>query len=278
MLDAKLRNANLLIGDKKEPIGRSAFPGALPAAIPIVRNDADNEISGPVHDEPGSSWHSRGYLPHFGSRTVIQHVTFQLADSLPKGVLDQLSQEIMRLPAERQEAEKRKRVEEWMDAGHGDCALSDAVIAGAVQHALLCFDGQRYRMLAWVVMPNHVHALFQPLEGWTVAKIVASWKKFTARKIFDQRRSRNADPGNANILIGEENPPIGKLTLPASSAGAAGVWHREYWDRHIRDENHFQQTVAYIHQNPVKAELVDWAEDWRWSSAGNGDRSRNDGE
>ena len=240
------------------PIGRSAFPGAL---------------VDPVDGTPGrSAWHSRGYLPHFGSQTVIQHVTFHLADSLPRGVLDKLSEEIKRLPLERQEAEKRKRVEAWIDAGHGDCALREENIAESVQNALLCFDGPRYRMLAWVVMPNHVHALFQPLEGWTVAKLVASWKKFTARKIFDQRRSRNADPGNANLLIGEENLPIGELTLPASSAGAAGVWHRGYWDRHIRDENHFQQTVAYIQQNPVKAGLVARAEDWRWSSAGNANR------
>ena len=227
------------------------------------------KISGP---NPGvsnhSSWHSRGHLPYFDSRTVIQHVSFQLADSLPKGVLDQLSQEIMRLPVERREAEKRKRVEEWMDAGHGDCALREADIAEAVQNALLCFDGQRYRMLAWVVMPNHVHALFQPLDGWTVENIVASWKKFTARKIFEQRRARSASPGNDNLLIGEEKEPIARAALPASSAGAAGVWHREYWERDIRDENHYRQTVAYIQQNPVKAGLVARAEDWRWGSAG----------
>jgi hypothetical protein len=64
-------------------------------------------------------------------------------------------------------------------------------------------------------------------------------------------------PGNANLLIG---------VFPAA-VPRAPVWHREYWDRYIRDEYHLQQATAYIHQNPVKAGLAAKAEDWRWSSA-----------
>lgn len=112
-----------------------------------------------------------------------------------------------------------------------------------VQSVLLYFDSRRYRLLAWIVMPNHVHALFQPQDGWTVAEIVASWKKFTSRE-------------------------IGRLVKARAS-----VWHREYWDRYIRDRRHFDQTLRYIHLNPVKAGLVPKPEDWRWSSAfpGNAD-------
>jgi type I restriction enzyme R subunit/putative DNA methylase len=113
-----------------------------------------------------------------------------------------------------------------------------------VQGSLLTFDSQRYRLLAWVVMPNHVHVLFQPMNGWTVAKIVAAWKKFTARKICDDRRDSGEGP----------NPN-------------APVWHREYWDRYIRDQTHLQQAVEYIRMNPVKAGLVVTPESWRWSSA-----------
>ena len=43
---------------------------------------------------------------------------------------------------------------------------------------------------------------------------------------------------------------------------------REYWDRFIRDEQHFTAAIEYIHMNPVKAGLVEKAEDWYWSSAG----------
>ena len=111
-----------------------------------------------------------------------------------------------------------------------------------VQGSLLNFDSMRYRLLAWVVMPNHVHVLFELVEGWTIAKIVAAWKKFTARRICDDQRDSGGRPGGP-------------------------VWHREYWDRYIRDERHFKRAVEYIDSNPVKAGLVGRAESWRWSSA-----------
>ena len=111
---------------------------------------------------------------------------------------------------------------------------------------MLNFDSQRYHLIAWVVMPNHVHVLFQPINEWTVSKIVATWKKFTARKIRDYGRDGSVVP-------------------------VAPVWHQEYWDRFIRDERHFKQAVEYIHLNPVKAGLVAAAEGWRWSSAYSGD-------
>ncbi|MHB8381756.1 MAG: REP-associated tyrosine transposase [Candidatus Binataceae bacterium] len=193
---------------------------------------------------PGG-WHSRGYLPHFEGDQVTQHVTFHLADSLPQTVLLRLDAELKTLPAGKREAERRKRVDAWIDAGNDSCILREASIAAMVQGSLLAFDSQRYRMLAWVVMPNHVHALFQPMEGFSVATIVAAWKKFTARKICDARLDRRAgDP----------------------------VWHREYWDRYIRSQRHLEQAIEYIHLNPVKAGIAATAEEWRWGSASNANR------
>ena len=211
------------------------------ANLPIgVRKDANREIG--VPGLPATVWHSRGYLPHFESSAVTQHVTFHLADSLPQKLLLQLDSELKTLPAERRDMERRERVDSWIDAGHGSCALRSPRVAEMVQGSLLNFDSQRYRLLAWVVMPNHVHALFQPIENWTVAKIVASWKKFTAQKICDDRRDRGEGAG-------------------------APVWHREYWDRYIRDHSHLEQVIEYIHLNPEKAGLVVTAGEWRWSSA-----------
>ena len=203
-------------------------------------------------DRGATGWHSRGYLPHFDGHDVLQHVTFHLADSLPKKVVERLADEIRSLPQERQDVERRKRVETWMDSGFGCCILREPFVAGMVQNALLFFDGQRYRLFAWVVMPNHVHVLFQPMNDWSVAKIVASWKKFTARKICDYQRIGSI--GNANLKTNGD-------------LGIKPVWHREYWDRFIRDERHFQQVLEYIHSNPVKAGLVARAEAWSWCSA-----------
>jgi len=208
--------------------------------------DANTEIAVP-------SWHSRGYLPHFESPEATQHVTFHLADSLPKTVLLRLEAELKTLPDEKRDAERRKRIDAWMDAGHGSCILRNPAIANMVQGSLLSFDAQRYRLLAWVVMPNHIHALLQPMNGWTIAKIVASWKKFTASKIWDHHRLTGEGP----------SPPI---------------WHREYWDRYIRNREHFEQATDYIHRNPVKAGLVATAELWPWSSASPGNANLRIGE
>lgn len=199
-------------------------------------------VKSAIPENAAPRWHSRGYLPHFESSDIAQHVTFHLADSLPQTVLLRLEVELKSLPAEKQDVERRKRVDAWIDAGHGSCTLRKPAIANMVQESLLAIDSQRYRLLAWAVMPNHVHVLFQPMNGWTVAKIVASWKKFTARKICDNQRNSGEEP-------------------------SAPVWHREYWDRFIRDQTHFSQLVEYIHMNPVRAGLVVKPETWPWSSA-----------
>ena len=187
-------------------------------------------------------WHSRGYLPHFDSAAATQHVTFHLADSLPQTILARLKADMKIFPSKSRDAERRKRLEAWFDAGHGSCALGNPPIAKVVQDSLLFFDAHRYRLFAWVVMPNHVHVLFMPLNGWTVAKIVGSWKKFTGHKIRDSQRA-------------------------SGGARQGPVWHREYWDRYIRSERHFKRAIDYIHHNPVKAGLVARPEDWHWSSA-----------
>jgi REP element-mobilizing transposase RayT len=219
-------------------VGDNPWNANLPIGVCGDTQNANREIGVPGR----AIWHSRGYLPHLESPQATQHVTFHLADSLPSAVLARLEVELNSLPAETRNVEKRMRVDAWIDAGLGSCVLSNPEIADLVQGSLLAFDSQRYRLFEWVVMPNHVHVLVQPMGEWTLASIVTSWKKFTARGIFDQLRRLGKEPGGP-------------------------IWHREYWDRYIRDRGHFEKVVEYIHMNPVKAGLVREAEEWRWSSA-----------
>jgi len=222
------------------------------ANLPIGRRHADKLAPTP-HTTSSRGWHSRGYLPHFDG-TLTQHVTIHLADSLPEEVVKRITRRIETLPEEQRDAQKRQRVDDWIDAGHGWCILREPEIASMTQHALLHFDAERYRLLAWAIMPNHAHVLFQPLNRWSMESIVASWKKFTARAISDWRNTRERQS-------------------PDWPSWSAPIWHREYWDRYMRDEYHLRQTIRYIHQNPVKAKLAANAEDWPWSSAfpGNAD-------
>jgi REP element-mobilizing transposase RayT len=178
-------------------------------------------------------WHSRGYLPHLDVAGLTQSVTFRLADSLPAAQAVIWS-ELARLASD---AQRRAPAEAWLDRGHGSCALRDPVLAALVEDALLCFDGQRCRVLAWVVMPNHVHVLVEVFQGWPLRSLMKSWKSYTARAINSRLGHRGA------------------------------VWQADYFDRFIRDDAHLRSEIDYIEENPVKAGLVVRAADWPWSSA-----------
>jgi len=213
-----------------------------------------------------SGWYSRGYLPHRDEQGLIQHVTVHLADSLPKSAIEEIEQALEDWPDDKRAAERRRRLHEWVDAGHGSCVLRHREVAEMVQGTLQHFDGVRYHLHAWVVMPNHVHVLFEPVNNWALNKIVASWKKFTARRI----REFMQGTGNANLPIGtEEEIADQEIGGPGDGPGdAPRVWHREFWDRYIRNEAHYRQAVEYIHNNPVAAGLVTCAAHWPWTSAG----------
>jgi REP element-mobilizing transposase RayT len=177
-------------------------------------------------------WHSRGYLPHFDSPGTRQMITYRLSDAMPAS----RRHEWEALLAIEDEREKRIKIEAYLDAGHGECHLRRPEIAGLVQENLLHFDGARYRLLAWAVMPNHVHALIETLAT-PLEEILHSWKSFTSKA--------------ANRLIGRKGE----------------FWQAEYFDRYIRDEEHYGKAVRYIENNPVKAGLVKQPEEWLFGSA-----------
>jgi REP element-mobilizing transposase RayT len=205
-------------------------------------------------------WVKRGYLPHFDGHGAIQHVTFHLADSLPKETLIRLQRETACFPDTRKNTELRKRIETFIDSGYGSCALKNTKIAEMIQNTLIHFNTIRYTLIAWTVMPNHIHVLFEALPPWPMPKIIASWKKHTARIINAVGKTTS---GNVDLPIGRQNANhSSQIQRPRPHAP---VWHREYWDRFIRDESHFLQTIEYIRMNPVKAGLVDKPDDWPWT-------------
>jgi len=111
------------------------------------------------------------------------------------------------------------REESWLDAGYGACWLGRDDIRKIVEDALRHFSDVRYSLYAFVVMPNHVHVLFMPEEGFTVAEILQSWKSFTSKAI--------------NRKLEREGV----------------VWQKEYWDRLIRSQVHFDAVRDYIVSN-----------------------------
>jgi len=179
---------------------------------------------------PRAEWHSRGKLPHWEAGEAAQAITFGLADALPRAVVKAILSEA--LPVQR-----RERFEALFDAGRGAAILGDPGAARIVQDAFLHFDARRYRLHAWCIMPNHVHVLITPNDGVSLSAVIHSWKSLTANAI------------NAAL----------------DRTGA--LWREEFFDRAIRSDEHYANTLAYIENNPVKAGLAAAAEDWPWSSA-----------
>ncbi|MEO7993835.1 MAG: transposase [bacterium] len=135
------------------------------------------------------------------------------------------------------DTEKRRQIELYLDRGLGSCILRHHEAATIVQETLLKFDPERYRLLEWIIMPNHVHVLIEMGSTHSLSQVMHSWKSYTA-------------------------------TMINRALGTSGtVWQADYFDRYIRDQRHFEAVVEYIRNNAVKAELVLKPEDWICSSA-----------
>ena len=177
-------------------------------------------------------WHSRGYLPHCDSPGMVQMINYRLHDAMPA---DKRHEWVGLFEIE-EERERRIKIEEYLDSGRGECLLRQPEIAAVVEENFLRFDDDRYRLLAWVIMPNHVHVLVEIL-AMPMSLVVKNWKSYTA-KIINRRLGRTGE-----------------------------FWQEDYFDRYIRDEAHLKKTVRYIENNPVKAGLVKFAPEWPFSSA-----------
>ncbi|HKV47687.1 MAG TPA: transposase [Candidatus Acidoferrales bacterium] len=121
-----------------------------------------------------------------------------------------------------------KKAERCLDEGRGTCYMRDRRIAQIVENAITSFEGNRYRLFAWCVMPNHVHAVFSPLGQHRLKDILHTWKSFSAHE--------------AKRILG----------------GTGAFWQREYFDHLIRNQSSFQKIISYVKENPSKARLDNW--------------------
>ncbi|MEZ0390255.1 MAG: transposase [Verrucomicrobium sp.] len=176
-------------------------------------------------------------MPHFEQEHLVQAITFRLADSLPSSVLQTWERELAKEPDKSRVIIVQRRIASYLDAGSGDCWLSHPSIAQLVESALFRHDNQRYRLIAWCVMPNHVHVMIECIPPHKLPSILQSWKGYTSR---------------------EANKILGRTGL---------FWQKDYHDRFVRDEKHFASAINYIHQNPVKASLITDASHFPFSSA-----------
>jgi REP element-mobilizing transposase RayT len=191
----------------------------------------------------------RGRLPHWEKDSGLYFITFRLADSLPEPVLEKIAERHRILMAAKRVGARLlpsqellvagfspAKLEEYFDRGAGACWLRDPHIGELMADGLRYWNGKRYWLVAWCVMPNHVHVVCRLLPGQSLSKVLQGWKSFTAKK--------------ANEILGR----------------SGAFWQREYYDRLIRDGDELERAVRYVVRNPEKAGLKGWR--WVWSAGG----------
>jgi len=204
---------------------------------------------------------SSRFMPHWFQSGITVFITFRTADSLSKKVLELWHRELLDwlrrrdLPTElafgperldeldqahRNEFQKlRKQIwQRHLDDCHGACVLKQPELAKEVAQSLQHFDGERYDLDSFVVMPNHVHVLVQFRPPTTMRQQLTSWLRFSAKQI--------------NQRLGQK-----------------GVfWQSEPFDHLVRSAEQFEYLQRYIAENPKKAKLkvgefLYWSRDMR---------------
>ncbi len=190
----------------------------------------------PYYDPETPSKTTQRNLPHWQQDGRYFSITWRLADSIPQEKLTAWKQEkrewLLENPGELTPAQQREyhdrfssRIDQWLDQGLGECVLKDPATAAIVTTALEFFDGKRYELEGYVVMPNHVHVAVRLLGEESLSDVLHSWKSYTSKEI--------------NKLVG----------------GTGTVWQDENFDRMVRSPEHLGAVRTYIWNNPKRAGL-----------------------
>ena len=211
---------------------------------------------------------TRRNLPHWYRPGAVHFVTYRLAGTIPRPVLDALREERSRRLREKPDEEAQRRswrrraharffadYDRYLDTHRDIDWLAAPRIAALVRQNLYHHDGGLYYLLTYCIMPNHVHALLQPtadltppenaaehdeedtIPGGPLTAIMRSLKSYTGRE--------------ANKLLGRSGQ----------------FWQRESYDHWVRDGGELQRLIEYVVWNPVKAGLAREPAAWCWGSA-----------
>lgn len=109
----------------------------------------------------------------------------------------------------------------------------------------------RFGVIAYVLMPDHVHLIVVPHDG-KISAVLRGLKQGFGREMIERYRREDA-------------PILQQLFGPH---GRSLFWQRGGgYDRNLRSSSDIREKIEYIHQNPVRRGLVENPSDWEWSSA-----------
>ena len=180
-------------------------------------------------------FYSRGYLSHFDGGDIWQSVTFSLRGSIPRRIMAEINKKAPLLKNKDQVTARFSMMETYLD--HSDGILKKETYAQAVVEVLFSFNRTLYDLAAFVVMSNHVHLLFKLKNGAELSVVVAAIKSQSAA-IINNIRGRTGS-----------------------------LWQLDYYDRYIRNDQHWYNVLEYIERNPVKAKICRYPKEFKYSSA-----------
>lgn len=212
---------------------------------------------------------TRGSLPHWYQPGYVHFVTYRTADSIPpnlmhkwreqrRAILDRIVGQSLEAKRSRDIAHKKffQSYDRYLDRGDTSVDLSDSAISSIIRNNLLHHDNSLYQLIAWCIMPNHVHLLIQP---------------------FEQNKACEARADGFSNELSDHSSPLTKIMHSIKSFTATQInrqlnrsgkfWQKESYDHWVRDLDELERIVEYIRLNPVKAGLCETAEDWQFSSA-----------
>ncbi|MDE6242885.1 MAG: transposase [Muribaculaceae bacterium] len=199
----------------------------MPNNAPFLDFQSDIEIT------------DKSNLPHWHQKGKIQFITFRQADSLPQERINDLKKDIAlfkSLNPEPWTTEIKRRYnnligqteERLLNKGFGSNRLKNPEIRRIVHDTLHYKADIDYQLLAYVIMPNHVHLLIKSIGDKTTPQILHSIKRFSAFKINRYLKA------------------TGKF------------WLAESFDRIVRNKEHLKHCVSYITENPRNLPITDY--------------------
>ncbi len=147
-------------------------------------------------------------------------------------------------------------VVEWVDV-FTRSVYSDIVI----ESLKYCIDKKGLVLHAWVIMPNHIHLIISTKGINSPSDIIRDFKKFTSSKILETIKTTPESRRNWMLWIFQS---AGKKN---SNNTHYQFWQQENHPIELESSKFVKQKVAYIHENPVAARLVDTAQRYVYSSA-----------
>ena len=207
---------------------------------------------------------TRRNLPHWYVPGTIHFVTYRLAGTIPQEVLRSLRRARKRSLEPRpggrgigkETAHKQffAKYDQYLDSQSPVRYLADDRIADMVKENIFHHNSAKYYVLAYCIMPNHVHIVLQPMDipahgrdgffsdevpdsGSPISSIMHSLKSYTAHE--------------ANKIL----------------VRSGQFWQHESYDHWVRSDEELQRIVDYMSWNPVKAGLTAECHEYQYCSA-----------